>query len=1266
MALTRPRFYQSDTAVARIQDPITVLNTISTVANVDVGFIINRNLGTKSNVALYWNETGTEITLGFTANTGVNDGNIAVTGYANLRAGTIYGNIGGGSNQANVYITGSLIPSANVSYDLGTDGRRFKDLWLSGTTLHMGDQRLTVTNSQWQFTTPGSNVILGSQSTVANLTVTGTLTLQGPTTTFDSNNLVLQDSIIELHTQANLAPLTGDDCRDIGLTFHYYKTQDEHAFLGFKNSTGFLEWYDSGSEGVGNVFTGNTFGTIKSGGLILSNTTSSISTTTGALTVAGGAGIAGNVYVGTNLLVGSINVASNLTTVATNINTLFSSVTTQDANIGAYQTYANANVVAIQANVGAYQTYANANVVAIQANVGAYQTYANTRIQSIDSNLGTTTTNITTLSGNAATQQTQIDNLVSGANANSFAYLTTTGATVAAATTAFKTQVDSNINAGTAYVSFVNATSGNVSQNVNTGLTYNPSTGNLTAYGLITTTGLFWANGTAFTSGGSTYSNVNVEAYIGGNIGAYQTWANNNFGTSTYSNTNVEAYIGGNIGAYQTYANTTVAQIQANLGAYQTYANADSYFTASTTQPITPEPGDQWYNTTTDILYEFIANYWVDIQSPSVTSNGVSSYGNTQVASYLSTYSGAIGVSLNVGANVTVTGNILPSANITYDLGSNTQRWRDLYLSGSTINLGGATIKTDVVTGAIALIPQPTAANPNPKGIVVSPAGTVSAVSTTGGSLTATAISDSSNTATTTNTTTFGNLTSNGNIITANVYADRFFYSNGTAFSSSNYGNTEVAAYLVANPQGSTYGNTNVEAYLGANLGSATTNITTLFSNAATQATSINTINSNVTAANSAIQTLSANIGTLVAGAPGALDTLYELGNALGNSASFSSTMVNWLGNITSNVTAANASISTFNANIGAFQTYANLHFSDTSFGNSNVASYLMSNVSGVAATTGAINVPVGTTAERPATTSNGAIRYNTTLGRIEGYMYSGGWQNILSDSYSVEYLIIAGGAGGGSSHPGSSGGGGGGAGGFLTGTGVVVTPNGTYAVAVGAGGDGGVAAAHPQGTGGNGTNSSALSYTAIGGGGGGGNGPTSQGQVGGSGGGGGGQAATNILGGAGTPGQGYSGGQTNTSNAPNYGSGGGGGAGAAGGGASNTTGGNGGAGLESSYSGTATYYAGGGGGSTYNGGTAGTGGSGGGGNGGTGGGSTAGTTNRGGGGGGGSQGGAGSAGGSGIVIIRYLGSQRGTGGTVTTSGGYTIHTFTGSGTFTA
>ena len=41
-----------------------------------------------------------------------------------------------------------------------------------------------------------------------------------------------------------------------------------------------------------------------------------------------------------------------------------------------------------------------------------------------------------------------------------------------------------------------------------------------------------------------------------------------------------------------------------------------------------------------------------------------------------------------------VTSNIVPASNIVYDLGSTTLRWRDLYLSGNTIDLGGTAIKS--------------------------------------------------------------------------------------------------------------------------------------------------------------------------------------------------------------------------------------------------------------------------------------------------------------------------------------------------------------------------------------------------------------------------------------------------------------------------------------------------------------------------------------------------------------------------------------------
>jgi hypothetical protein len=47
---------------------------------------------------------------------------------------------------------------------------------------------------------------------------------------------------------------------------------------------------------------------------------------------------------------------------------------------------------------------------------------------------------------------------------------------------------------------------------------------------------------------------------------------------------------------------------------------------------------------------------------------------------------------LSVPGSGLFTGNLLPSANVTYDLGSSTQRWKDLYLANNTIYLGNSTI----------------------------------------------------------------------------------------------------------------------------------------------------------------------------------------------------------------------------------------------------------------------------------------------------------------------------------------------------------------------------------------------------------------------------------------------------------------------------------------------------------------------------------------------------------------------------------------------
>lgn len=54
------------------------------------------------------------------------------------------------------------------------------------------------------------------------------------------------------------------------------------------------------------------------------------------------------------------------------------------------------------------------------------------------------------------------------------------------------------------------------------------------------------------------------------------------------------------------------------------------------------------------------------------------------------------------GGNLKVGGHILPDSNLTYDLGSDTLRFKDLYLSGNTINLAGATISVNE-TGTITM-----------------------------------------------------------------------------------------------------------------------------------------------------------------------------------------------------------------------------------------------------------------------------------------------------------------------------------------------------------------------------------------------------------------------------------------------------------------------------------------------------------------------------------------------------------------------------------
>ena len=71
-------------------------------------------------------------------------------------------------------------------------------------------------------------------------------------------------------------------------------------------------------------------------------------------------------------------------------------------------------------------------------------------------------------------------------------------------------------------------------------------------------------------------------------------------------------------------------------------------------------------------------------------------YGNADVAAFLSTYSGLYSnVQTLTYLTSGVAGNIIPSANVTYSLGSPTRQWKDLFVSNTTIYLGGIPLSID-------------------------------------------------------------------------------------------------------------------------------------------------------------------------------------------------------------------------------------------------------------------------------------------------------------------------------------------------------------------------------------------------------------------------------------------------------------------------------------------------------------------------------------------------------------------------------------------
>ena len=453
MGLTRPTAAQINTVITTISDPITVLNQGSTLANIDVGFIINRNGGALANTAIFWNESANTFVTAFTTASGGTNANISISTYANLRVNTLNstfvnatGNIIAGGNVTATYFTGSgqFLTGLPASYS-NVNVKAYTESMGFANYSNVNVAAYTQTQSYTNYSNVNLAAYLGGAVTVGgNLTVSGNLIVQGTTTTLNSTTLDVTDLNITVAKDAataaaaNGAGLTVDGA---GATLLYTSSTDSwninKTFISnsFINTTANIstaqlnagQFNTAGNIlAAGAVFnservngtstvnvlnsTGNILGT---GGILNSLTVNGGITSTGffntTANISGAIVLAGTLTTTGTLTAGQINTAGNVLATAGTFNALtvngnetvtgFLNVTgnvlaASFVGSGALLTtlpgYAYSNV-----NVNAYtesmgfQNYSNVNVKAYTESMG-FQNYGNVNVAALITTNGLT------------------------------------------------------------------------------------------------------------------------------------------------------------------------------------------------------------------------------------------------------------------------------------------------------------------------------------------------------------------------------------------------------------------------------------------------------------------------------------------------------------------------------------------------------------------------------------------------------------------------------------------------------------------------------------------------------------------------------------------------------------------------------------------------------------------------------------------------------------------------------------------------------------
>jgi hypothetical protein len=737
---------------------ITINNTGVLTANAGTGINVDRATGDViiSNVGVTKIETG----VGISASTGTGTVSLVNTGVLSLTAGTDTA-VSSTTGNITVYSTATL---ASVTSRGATTTSTIRltntqtGLVVAGDAVFSGTVAVTGTlNIGGASISGGSATFTSLQS--GDTLITGSLTVNGTSTFVNSQQLSIEDPVIDIGTGINNTPLQTNDGKDRGLLIHYNTSSttayDNHAFLGRDAVSGKLTYktniYPGGNENVPNPYTntGSVAGAVFSD-LTLQGGIASTSPSTGDLQVAGGIGVGGASY-----LAGQTRFGSQLNANATATGAVIvdgGQSITKDLYIGgnvivrgyvlttatAYNGGEVFNPIIVTNGTSATNTLTGALIVhgggaGIGGDlwVGGIGNFSDVLVngKQITTNVGVVTgpgltATVTTSSGTViiALTNTGIVSLTAGKGID---INTGTNGATTTITNIGVTDIAINglgLKASTSTGSVVLTNIGVTAATAGAGISVNQSTGSIiitnvgvqsigTIGGGITVTtstgSVFLLNSgvTSLTAGTDTtvtassgditiWDSSTLQSVTGrGNITTNDILIDSTTPTANTAS-GALAVTGGVAVGQNLYAGGQIYALGGYLG-----LNPPAIFINNTNVTVTDNAGEHKVtvaiNGTTTTTFDIVGEHILTTTNSTSTNTGALVVdGGIGLAKNIFVGGSATVVNTLTVYNTATMGSILPQAGGYYNLGSPTQRWGTLYISSSTIDMGGLTLTT--------------------------------------------------------------------------------------------------------------------------------------------------------------------------------------------------------------------------------------------------------------------------------------------------------------------------------------------------------------------------------------------------------------------------------------------------------------------------------------------------------------------------------------------------------------------------------------------